>query len=147
MHISNTGTKELTLLIKDNKNEDQGITYNSYNNVNLKNGDCNKYFSNLSHWQKIQVIDIKVRFYWNLIKFDSFAAMDAFKINLKILPFLYKHFFLLTCISSRPCLHVLCVMNWINKEENVKVWLLSIRVFWCSFVILSCWGHLNALFL
>lgn len=29
MHISNTGSKELTLLIKDNKNADQGITYNS----------------------------------------------------------------------------------------------------------------------
>lgn len=42
-----------------------------HNNVNLKNGDCNKYFSNLSHWQKIQVIDIKVRFYWNLIKYDT----------------------------------------------------------------------------
>lgn len=41
-----------------------------HNKVNLKNSDCNKYFSNLSHWQKI-VIDIKVRFYWNLIKYDT----------------------------------------------------------------------------
>lgn len=75
-----------------------------HNNVNLKNGDCNKYFSNLSHWQKIvDRYQGKILLKFNKV-WHSFAAMDAFKINLKILPFLYKHFFTADThfISSLP---------------------------------------------
>lgn len=91
-----------------------------HNNVNLKNGDCNKYFSNLSHWQKIQVIDIKVRFYWNLIKFDTVSPQWMRLKSIKSYHFFINIFFCWHAFHLVPAFTYFALWIESTKKKPLK---------------------------
>lgn len=91
-----------------------------HNKVNLKNSDCNKYFSNLSHWQKIQVIDIKVRFYWNLIKYDTVSPQWMRLKSIKSYHFFINIFFCWHAFHLVPAFTYFALWIESTKKKPLK---------------------------
>lgn len=91
-----------------------------HNKVNLKNSDCNKYFSNLSHWQKIQVIDIKVRFYWNLIKYDTVSPQWMRLKSIKSYHFFINIFFCWHAFHLVPAFTYFALWIESTKKKTLK---------------------------
>lgn len=90
-----------------------------HNKVNLKNSDCNKYFSNLSHWQKI-VIDIKVRFYWNLIKYDTVSPQWMRLKSIKSYHFFINIFFCWHAFHLVPAFTYFALWIESTKKKPLK---------------------------